>query len=52
MLNETHDLLTHINRTYGLYYAEPNIEFSDGTVIEFAWLRRRDLRMCGPAKRL
>ena len=33
-------LMTALNQTHGIYYREPNIEWSDGTCIEFA-LRRR-----------
>lgn len=33
-------LMKSLNRTHGIYYREPNIQYSDGTCIEFA-LRRR-----------
>ena len=33
-------LMRAINKTHGIYYREPNIQYSDGTCIEFA-LRRR-----------
>eukprot|EP00966_Prymnesium_polylepis_P254849 5888302-Prymnesium_polylepis.1 len=34
------ELLGMLNKTHGMYYREPNMQFSPGTCIEFAWRRR------------
>lgn len=36
-----HALMVKLNRSFGVFVKEPNIEFSDGTCVEFGLLRRR-----------
>uniref|UniRef100_A0A7S4C3J4 Methyltransferase domain-containing protein n=1 Tax=Chrysotila carterae TaxID=13221 RepID=A0A7S4C3J4_CHRCT len=40
---QTHALMTAINRSFGVFYNEPNVQFSDGTCVEFAMRRREDV---------
>ena len=48
-LEPTRQLLGGVNRTHGVFYSEPNIEFSDGTSVEYSWRRRPDAPACvGP----
>ena len=42
---EKHDaLMRKLNHTYGVFSKEPNIEFSDGTCVEFGLLRREQCK--------
>lgn len=36
-----HHFMTHLNKTHSIFYAEPNIQFSDGNCIEYSTRRRR-----------
>ena len=40
-LQRHHALMTKLNHSFGVFVKEPNIEFSDGTCVEFGLLRRR-----------
>ena len=31
-----------VNRTHGIFYKEPNLQYSDGTCVEFAWRKRKN----------
>lgn len=37
---EIHTFMSKLNETYSVFYVEPNIQYSDGTCIEYAMKRR------------
>lgn len=47
-LKRHHQLMAKLNHSFGVFVKEPNIEFSDGSCVEFGLLRRQP---CEPSTR-